>query len=98
MQNCMMAAQAAKTPRKTLSFLQEDWKKELLGAEEYGGNIRKERTGERDPLILCMAGTRCGLTSQVHMHAQTESNITKPLKTELTLEPQTTESEAELLI
>lgn len=90
-----MAAQAVKTPRKTSSFFPEDWEKELLGD---GGNPRRKRTGERDPLIPCVTGTRPGLTSEVRMSRHTESNIIKALETELTLEPQFTESEAELLI
>lgn len=38
-------------PRKIPSFFPEDWEKELLGAGKYGGNPRKERIGERDPVM-----------------------------------------------
>ena len=47
-----------------------------------------ERREPEKGIILCMTGTRPGLTSEVHMSRQSQSNIIRTLKTELTLEPQ----------
>lgn len=75
--------EAAKALRKT--FLPEDRKRSSWKLKSMAV-IPKRREPEKG-IILCMTGTRPGLTSEVHLSRQSQSNITRTLKTELTLEP-----------
>lgn len=52
------------------------------------GAIPVSRELDKDPLTLCVTGTRPGLTSELHLNKQAQSNITKTLKTKLALELQ----------
>lgn len=83
----MMAAEAAKTLLKTYLSCQKTGKRHSWELESMGA-IPVSRELEKDPLTLCVTGTRPGLTSELHMNKQTQSNITKTLKTKLTLELQ----------
>lgn len=52
------------------------------------GAIPVSRELDKDPPTLCVTGTRPGLTSELHLNKQAQSNITKTLKTKLALELQ----------